>query len=210
MWKAIVILLGAYWGISRGYLLPCFSQLLPKSTVFCYLLPVARSYLLQVAKWPFFLERSLCIKVIRLTGNFLIVARCGQKCGNCCGLRPNFHLLRVAGYLNTSQFCPVFIALCVIQDRKASNPRKLQNVNEPAELVTVNDYFSMTWFLFSMCFMSFSSNYVLEAFNLPSFLLLSLIKWFTRSQMTANSPFSCWNGLIVCHIKIFLHLRACR
>ncbi len=60
--------MGAYWGISRGYLLPHFFQLLPKSTVFCYLLPVARSYLLQVAKWLFFLTRSLCIKVIGLLG----------------------------------------------------------------------------------------------------------------------------------------------
>ena len=33
----------------------------------------------------------------------LIVACCGQKCANCCWLRPNFHLLRVAGYLHTTQ-----------------------------------------------------------------------------------------------------------
>ncbi len=31
--------------------------------------------------------------------NFLIVACCSQKCGICCGLRPNFHLLRVASAL---------------------------------------------------------------------------------------------------------------
>ena len=36
------------------------------------------------------------------------VAEIGQKCCNCCELRPNFHLLRVAGYLNhvnTTQHC---------------------------------------------------------------------------------------------------------
>ena len=33
----------------------------------------------------------------------LIVACCGQKCRKCCVLQPNFQMLRVAGYLNTSQ-----------------------------------------------------------------------------------------------------------
>ncbi len=51
-----VISLKLYFGITTGYLLPYFSQLLSKSTVF--------SYLLQVAKWPFFTPTSLCYLLI--------------------------------------------------------------------------------------------------------------------------------------------------
>ncbi len=32
-----------------------------------------------------------------------IVASCDQKHFNCCELRPNFYLLRIAGYLNTTR-----------------------------------------------------------------------------------------------------------
>ncbi len=40
----------------------------------------------------------------RLRPKFLlIVASCGQKHCNCCVLRPNSYLLRIAGYLNTCQ-----------------------------------------------------------------------------------------------------------
>ena len=102
--------LGAYWGISTRYLLPHFSHLLPKSTVFCchifliccrnrqYLLPVARSYLLQVAKLPFMASKPVYHEIYRV--NFppnLIVACCGWDFSNCCMLRPKmWQLLQVA------------------------------------------------------------------------------------------------------------------
>ena len=49
----------------------------------------------------------------RLRPEFLlIVACCGQKHCNCCVLRPNSYLLRVAGYLNTCQRCNRFGRIC--------------------------------------------------------------------------------------------------
>ena len=125
--------MGAYLGISRGYLLPHFSQLLPKSTVFCYLLPVARIYLLQVAKW-------------------LIFIAIGNR-SNCWELGSNFYSLHIAAYLNTTQSlwkrtaCPVyrtagfpvfqlpFLAFPVYSFRKCSNTIYKIKYNPP--LITV-------------------------------------------------------------------------
>ncbi len=118
--------LGAYWGISRGYLLPHFSQLFPKSTVFRYLLPVARSYLLHVAKWP--------SKWPMYPGNVIsdqiwpekfglevIVAGCNPNLANYCKLQPKtLQLLWVAtkflivARCRIPQYVPKWSLICVV------------------------------------------------------------------------------------------------
>ncbi len=83
--------------------------------IISYLLPVARSYLFQVAKCPLFLTTST-LRYCPGRGHFgkiglknfplkLIVAGCNWDFSNCCMLRPKTRqLLRIAGYLNTSQY----------------------------------------------------------------------------------------------------------
>ena len=95
--------MGAYWGISRGYLLPHFFYLLPKSAVFSYLLPEA--ICCRLPNDPFTWE----FEIYRI--NFppnLIVACCGRDSSNCCMLRPKmWQLLRVAAKF-------LFVARCRI------------------------------------------------------------------------------------------------
>ncbi len=83
-----------------------FSQLLPKSTVFCYLLPVATSYLLQVAKWPFSWQQSMH----RITG---YLPHTFSTKANCCMLRLRFFsLLHVAAKNAAIVACCNQISIC--------------------------------------------------------------------------------------------------
>ncbi len=84
---------GAYWGISRGYSSCCHIFLNCCRN---------RPYFAICCQSP----EAICCRLPNhqvAAEIFLIVASCGQKPGNCCELRPNFYLLRVAGYLNTTQ-----------------------------------------------------------------------------------------------------------
>ncbi len=77
--------MGAYWGISTGLLLPHFFPIVAEIGGFALIVAGCQKLIAACCQIP------------------LIVASCGQKCGKCCVLRPNFQMLRVAGYLNTSQ-----------------------------------------------------------------------------------------------------------